>query len=120
MKEIANKNGVPNQEHHGFKVLADWQREHLSTRQFEACTRRDMYACVLCRARPIEGGAEITSKVPVPIESKGDGQKSPLSKIQRPYNFERAKINFLKEDLENSSEEDDWDSDGSLPVSSSP
>ena len=67
MKEIANKNGVPNQEHHGFKVLADWQSEHLSTRQFEACTRRDMYACVLCRARPIEGGAEITSKVPVPI-----------------------------------------------------
>ena len=50
MKEIAIKNGVPNQEHHGFKVLADWQSEHLSTRQFEACTRRDMYKCILCRA----------------------------------------------------------------------
>lgn len=48
-----------------------------------------------------------------------DRQKSPLSKIQKPYDFARGKINFSMEDLQNSSEGEDWDINCSLPISNS-
>lgn len=123
MKEIAINNGVPNQEHHGYEV-SNFRLKYPS--QFEACgSMREKYECLICDTRflhtsltrPIEESYEIISKTPVPIECKGDGQKSPLTKIQKPYNFRRAKINFSMDDLENPSEGDDWDSDFSLPVS---
>ena len=124
MKEIAIKHGVTNQEYHGFKVLV-YRTRPKEYREFEPCFRFNL--CFICKTRfahycltcPIEGRSKITSNVKVPIEIKGDGQKSPLSKIQKPYDFARSKINFSMEDLENSSEGDDWDSDSSLAVSNS-
>ena len=104
MKEIAIKNGVPKQEYHGFKVLV-WRTRPKEYREFEPCFR--FGSCFICKTRK------------VPIESEGSGQKSPISKIQKPYNFARSKINFSMEDLENSSEGDDWDSDSSLALSNS-
>jgi hypothetical protein len=107
--------------------LAYWQKEH-HYNEFEPCFGPGKYNCLTCRREgsthtyltwPIEGRSKLISNIRVPIESKGDGQKSPLSKIQKPYDFARAKINFSMEDLENSSEGDDWNSDSFLPVSNS-
>ena len=128
MKKIAIKNGgVPNQEHHGFKVSYFWQKKQFAG-QFEACYGLGgKYECFICDTRftltsltrPINGNSEMISKNPATIEGQGDKQKSPLSKIQKPYDFARGKINFSMEDLQNSSEGEDWDSDCSLPMSNS-
>ena len=132
MKEIAIKNGVPNQEH-GFKSVPSWLKLKYPE-QFEACgSLSEKYECFICDTRFLHttltrpgrcecgcgSGSEI-SKIPVPFECKGDEQKSPLAKLQKPYDFARAKINFSAEDLENSSEEDsNWDGDNSFSVSNS-